>query len=172
MHSWKALFQVGMALHGRGCCEGLLACSERRLIGENRDRGSFRASCEKREIKKPLWLFLGLFFFPLLCLGCRSGTSHKVTPVLSPSVHVPLPLGIRCPSCHTSQHRREIWVPVFLFGEFFHQDIPSGRAGRSHPPAGTSLCGSLPLLPAACCLLFLPAKRRGIALRKGSCLAP
>lgn len=67
MHFWKALFQVGMALHGRGCCEGLLACSKHRLIGENHDLGSFRPSCEKWEIKKNH--FGGLFFLSPFVFG-------------------------------------------------------------------------------------------------------
>lgn len=56
-----------MALHGRGCCEGLLACSKHRLIGENHDLGSFRPSCEKWEIKKKH--FGGLFFLSPFVFG-------------------------------------------------------------------------------------------------------
>lgn len=178
MHPWKALFQAGIALHGRGCCEGLLARSKCWPIRENHDLGSFRPSCEKWEIKKkPLWCF---GFFSLLCLGYRRGTSHR-SLMLSPSVHVPLPLGTHCPSCHTSKHRQRFGCLSSCSVSFFTWCIPSGSAGRSNPLAGTSLGGSRPsqrrgaaclsCLPlAACCFLQQSAgaslcRRAPISLR-------
>lgn len=146
MHSWKALFQAGMAPHGRGCCEGLLARSECRLIGENHDLGSFRPTCEKWEIKN----HFGWVCFSLSCLGYRSGTSHRSLLCMCPCPWVSAAL-------HASADGRFGCLSSCLVS-FFHPGYSQWMC-RQEPPPGRDEPAS------PCCLLLLPAKHRASLCR-------